>query len=303
MILYKYRGNSAFTENIFKNKNVWLSNAEGLNDPFECSIQAMAKDWIEERIKEGIDAQIMGFYQSVLIAKREKFKDLFFGLTEKQTIEFLGKLNKKGSVEEVYNTIREFIRRKTGGELSDPRAIFSNFDKQLNQVGIFSLSETAENQLMWAHYGEESKGIAIGFEVEANSKLASSKYCLQVNYSDVLPAFTAKEFLCEFNMKFDSYARQTTISKISMEDPTFKLAISTKPTCWSYEKEWRYVEEKSGAYPLPSKIKEVIFGLRCTNETKEKYKSLLKNNIQNDISYHEIKNVPNSNKIIKISID
>jgi hypothetical protein len=44
MYLYKYRSDSQNTESIFTTKKVWLSTAEGLNDPFECEIQAPSKE-------------------------------------------------------------------------------------------------------------------------------------------------------------------------------------------------------------------------------------------------------------------
>lgn len=44
-ILYKYRGNSEFTDKILLEQKIWLSKAKGLNDPFECKIQEIAKDF------------------------------------------------------------------------------------------------------------------------------------------------------------------------------------------------------------------------------------------------------------------
>lgn len=302
MVLYKYRSNSEYTDKIFTDKQVWLSNSKGLNDPFECSIQEIAKEWIEERVQEGIQAHILGFYDAFFFAKRNRFKDSFFWLNEKQANEFISKLKKKKSQEELYLAIRAFIKRQTGSEISDPRDIFLGFDKQLSEVGIFSLSETAENQLMWAHYADESRGIAIGFDVENNSKLSNPHHCLKVNYSDTLPEFSGAGLIAETSIKFDNFLRPITTRKISFSDPTFKLAVSTKPTCWSYEKEWRYLEEKGGAYPLPSKIKEIIFGLRCNPETKEKYKNLVKEFVHYEVSFYDVVKIPNTNRISLIKI-
>src|SRR5712692_3452331 len=40
----------------------------------------------------------------------------------------------------------------------------SNFRRQ---VGIFCLTEDADNQLMWVHYAEQQKGFAIGFHTDS----------------------------------------------------------------------------------------------------------------------------------------
>jgi hypothetical protein len=190
-----------------------------------------------------------------------------------------------------------------GSYPSNPDDLFSNFDQQLNEVGIFSLSETAENQLMWSHYGEESRGIAIGFETSEKSKLTDKDHCLQVNYSDVLPTFKGNGFINQTSFYMDEFGRPYTKQKISLADKTFKLAVSTKPTVWNYEREWRYIEENSGSYPLPSKISEIVFGLRCSEENRDKYKTLIKDNFQYPISLFEIKNTPNTNKIEKVALE
>lgn len=300
MVLYKYRGNSDFTNQIFMNQKVWLSNASGLNDPFECSLQDIAKEWIEIQDKKGKQAHLAGFLMEAMNCV--KHKQLFFNMKPAQVQSMLDVYKKKSSLTEKYQKYREFIKKKTGHYPTDILSTISEFDKQLNEVGIFSLSETAVNQLMWSHYAEESRGIAIGFAVEKNTKLSDANHCLRVNYSDVLPSFSGNGFIAHASFYFDEYGRPYAKQKISFNDPTFRLAISTKPTCWAYEKEWRYVEEKSGTYCLPGQIKEIVFGLRCTLENREKYKSLTEKYIVNPVSFSEIRKVPNSNKIVKVAL-
>ena len=66
--LYKYRGNSEFTDKIFLEQKGWLSNAEGFNDPFECTIQEIAHDYIEQQVNILMETHILGFIQSAKIA-------------------------------------------------------------------------------------------------------------------------------------------------------------------------------------------------------------------------------------------
>lgn len=295
MLLYKYREDNTYTENIFLKKEVWLSNAKGLNDPFECSIQEIAKDWIDERIKESKGGHISGFVHSALMAI--KLKQEFYGLTLKETKQYLKKFQAR-DFEKKYTSSREFIYRKTNRLTSNPANTYLNFDNQLNEVGIFSLSETPLNQLMWSHYGGNSKGIAIGFEPIEGSKLNDKTHCLKVNYSDELPQHNKSGFLTELDFMMVG----ENIQRISFNDPTLQLAISTKPTCWSYEKEWRYVEPRSGLYKFPGKLCEVIFGLNCNKETKRKYCKIITDNFDEIINFYEIIRVPNTNQIDKIRI-
>lgn len=301
MLLYKYRGNSAFTDKIFISQKVWLSTANGLNDPFECSIQEIAKDWIEDKIKQYKVEQLNGFIAYATNCLNNKKN--FFNLTPGQTKELLNVFKKEIKFNEKYKKYRKSIKDQTGHYPTDLNATFSAFDEQLNEVGIFSLTEEAENQLMWSHYGQQSKGIAIGFLVEENSKLADPNYCFKVNYSDELPKFTGDGIITETGFYFDSLNRPYAKQKISFSDPTFKAAISTKATCWNYEREWRYVEEKSGEYNLPGPIREVMFGLNCTSEIRQHYKNLIEKYIFNPVSLFEIKKAPNSNSFTKVHIE
>ena len=300
MILYKYRSISSNTEKIFTDKKVWLSNAEGLNDPFECSIQEIAKEWIDKKVHEMKQAHMSGLVFAFLMSKQSKSP--FFGLTFQEAQKAMDVFKTLETLDEKYQYYREFMKSRNGNYPTNPIDTFLGFDQQLNEVGIFSLSETAENQLMWSHYGEDTKGIAIGFSVELNSKLSDRNLCVQANYSDTLPSFTDNGFLNELSYYLDENGVQYTKQKISFTDPTFKLAVSTKPAVWNYEREWRYIEEKSGAYPLPAKITELVFGLRCTSENKERYKELAKTNFTHPISFFEIQRIPNTNSIIKVEL-
>ncbi|WP_139218302.1 DUF2971 domain-containing protein [Sunxiuqinia elliptica] len=290
MILYKYREDNENTEKIFTDKKVWLSNALGLNDPFECSIQEIAKDWINNKILESKQGHISGFVHSAQMSINKRSD--FYGLTPKQTKEYLKKFLKRDFGHQ-YESSRDFITRKTGRITSNPNNTYMNFDKQLNEVGIFSLSETSLDQLMWSHYGGNSKGIALGFEVKKGNKLANKDHCLKVNYSDILPKHNPDGFL----VQVDFMATGENIQRICFNDPTLQLAIATKPTCWSYEREWRYVEEKSGLYNYPGKLKEIVFGLNCKQDVRQKYLKLISNHLPENIEIYEITNEPNTNQI------
>jgi hypothetical protein len=77
-VYYKYRSDSKYTEEIFTSGKVFLSTADGLNDPFECSLQDIGKDWIEEEVKKMKQAGVAGFLleASRALANNEIFFDI-----------------------------------------------------------------------------------------------------------------------------------------------------------------------------------------------------------------------------------
>lgn len=294
MILYKYRSDSPHTDAIFTKGKVWLSTAVQLNDPFECSIQEIASDWIRERVQEGKQAHLMGFIMSAMDSI--KTRKPFYGLPPKRTKKLLDTLKAHGDIEKTYGEMRKFIKSKTGVFPSDFESTFKEFDKQLNNVGIFSLSSNPLQQLMWAHYANESRGIAIGFEAKEGSKLEDPKHCLQVQYSDDVPAFTGGELKVKTSYLIGPGGIRHE-RKIAFDDPTFQSAMSTKSVSWSYESEWRYVEEAPGEYDHPGPLSEVVFGLRCSEEVVGKYIRLATDNIATPVAFKKIERVEKFNQV------
>ena len=57
-VFYKYRTDSRFSEELITSGNVFLATARQLNDPFECSLQDISKDWRTEQIKVRMEAAL-----------------------------------------------------------------------------------------------------------------------------------------------------------------------------------------------------------------------------------------------------
>lgn len=296
MTLYKYRSDSEFTKKIFTDKRIWLSNAAELNDPFECTITDIAKDWIEQEVKRLKMAHIEGFILGASTSIRNNI--LFYDLNPKRTEEFLNKFKLK-DFDSKYRIVREFIKRKTGKEISNPETTYANIDNQLNEVGIFSLTELDTSELMWAHYADSHKGISIGFERTAGSKLSNNEHCIKVNYSNERPDFTGQGITLEVSF----YLTGPNTQKISFSDETFRKAVSTKNTNWEYEKEWRYIEIQSGSYPFPGNLKEIIFGVKCPIKVRQKYITLIRKYFDTKIDFYEIVILPGTSKLTKIKYE
>lgn len=296
---YKYRSDSKYTEQIFTTGKVHLSTAQALNDPFECSLQEIGKDWIEKKVLEMKQMAIIGFVME--IQRAIKRKESFFGISSKKLPDLLEDLYKKSGIENVYEYYRNFIEQKNGHPPSNCDAIFSNIDEQLNQVGIFSLSSSCSVQLLWAHYASDHKGICIGFSPEKESKLDDTEHFLKVTYSNEIPKMSENGFNTQMDMSLDKHNKLYTSSyKIAFTDKTFRSAISTKPVCWAYEEEWRYVESRGGEYDWPGKLSEIVFGLKCPQERRDHYIELAEKNIPNEVYLYEMVKQNNSNEVKRV---
>lgn len=97
-----------------------------------------------------------------------------------------------------------------------PPWIEETLHELLDRVGLFCLSETACEQLMWAHYADGHRGVAVEFRADSGLFLAAQR----VIYSSDPPTI---------NRVMDS---ATEILEKSM---------LTKGDDWKYEREWRVV--------------------------------------------------------------
>ncbi len=297
MKLYKYRSISENTEKIITEKKVWLSCAERLNDPFECTIQEIAADWMTKEAKKDMEAHLSGFTMNLVSHLENNLS--FYGLGTIEMKKILKTIRKKPTLIRKYKFFREFVKGKTGYYPTDIRETFEKFDEQLKNVGIFSMSKTCFSPLMWSHYADESRGIAIGFEFDDEINKESGKL-LEVNYSDTFPSFDNKGFLVITSFYMDEMGRPYPEKKINIEDSTFRNAISTKSAHWNYEEEWRYVEEEEGLFDYPGRISEIVFGLTCSREDKLSYINLYEEYNEKKIKYYEIIKKKNTKSFEKI---
>lgn len=280
-VLFKYRDDSERTESIFKDRKVWLSCPSQLNDPLECKIGEIPKNWQESTIRQLEQGQLLGIAG---IPGRIMTSNLF-SLNARQTklwwkrFRTLSHKQKVAAMRKLYS--------EHGIELSRPEEIFRDMRKRLSAVGIFSLSECNDSELMWSHYGASHSGLAIGFECNPTSRLSNSRHTIKVSYLSEKPVFSAG-----FANEVSFYATESgglhSKSRVSFEDKVFRAALSTKTPTWAYEREWRYVEEASGLHDLPAPIVSVTFGLNMPADRRRYYRQLIASSALGNVSFYEV---------------
>lgn len=280
-VLYKYRDDSERTEDMIKNQKVWLSSPKQLNDPLECRTGDIPPEWEAKTIRENENAQIMGVIMQPPFFEPPK---CLFSLNERETKQWLKRFSKLNHPRKV-KAMRQ-LYSDHGIELSRPENIFKDMRKRLSQVGIFSLSEDCSNELMWAHYGANHEGIALGFSSSSDCKLSNQRHCLPVIYARKKPTFESG-FKNEVQI-MPPGTGQANVQRVSFEDEVFRSTISTKTPAWEYEKEWRYVEESHGLFDYPGILSHVVFGLRMSDGRKKYYKDLVAQHIGNDVDFYDV---------------
>jgi hypothetical protein len=179
----------------------------------------------------------------VLISHKNEFKrDLYF---KELTRDSFPNLDKKA-----FKKIKKDAIRKT----TNPDLLKQFYDNVISNIGIYCLSEKKNDLLMWAHYSDSHQGVCLEFKTMKNSLFAQA---FPVIYQEDYPK----------------------VNIMDLENPEeFRKALLTKSSEWSYEMEWRILMMEQdgglGYYPfLPELLSGVIFGIRISNENKEKVKT------------------------------
>jgi hypothetical protein len=129
-----------------------------------------------------------------------------------------------------------------------------------HSVGIYSLSRTPTDELMWAHYAESHAGFCIEYDLERLMLEARTQWTrLDVVYSEEPPTLAIEDLIRAPNP----------------EVATAKL-VGCKSKRWSYEDEVRLITASAGVnhYARPA-VTGIFFGCRCSDETIERVRIAL----------------------------
>lgn len=141
------------------------------------------------------------------------------------------------------------------------RILYGKFDEEmlaqfrkdvLDSMGVFSGSRDPRNQLMWAHYGGEDRGICIQFSTSHDELFLIAK-----------PVIYGSEF------------PKLLLPARTLELPQEHYLI--KSAVWAYEKEWRVVAP-SHSYAIalrPETVSGVIIGSRADSAVIDVVRALL----------------------------
>ncbi|PFK17892.1 hypothetical protein COJ03_27170 [Bacillus cereus] len=271
--LYKYRSLNENTKKILLDNKIWYASIPSLNDPNEGLVKEITSLGAEDFIKKTKENQLSGFITGLSMQKDDP---------EKRRL--LKRLEKLKGFERQYRFMVSFYQQR-GKRLSKAEGFLDSIDKMIQNVGILSLSDNPLNTLMWSHYGDNHKGIAIGI-----SDFPDGTY-QPINY--VPPGETPEINLNGYISVLKMYATYNTL-EIGFNDTSLQTALRTKTNDWMYESEWRGVKETYGLYPLEGSISEVIFGLSCNETDREEVRRAIEDGNHNNVSFKEIYRKPNS---------
>ena len=185
-------------------------------------------------------------------------------------------------------------------------------DEELKDIRITCFSTTSNNILLWSHYGNNHKGICLGYEIDEttikeNEKIILKKVLYKGIETEGIKGSQIKIEDMEIeDMEIESIDLQTKKDKLNkiqntklnikevpgMYKPKNRISISEvflkKHENWMYENEYRLIHlntNLSENYFKELKLKEVIFGIDTLESDKKLIKEILKGQ---DVKFYKI---------------
>jgi hypothetical protein len=243
--LYKYREFNTRTLDGLVSDEIWLASPSLFNDPLDTR-PSLEVDVNLERLEQALSLLIVARTTAKMQigAKAARFR----GSKTDTHIE-------RHSLLEAERVLEEIRYVATHPDYEDWEApgpqisilsqyveaeLLSQYDK-----GIFSLSERYASPLMWSHYGDQHRGICLGYAVPADLKCRLHKV----------------EYGGERIVRASDVCAMTAGNK-SAKEAVDNAVLLRKARDWKYEREWRIIGDL-GLTSVPIDMVEVIFGLRC----------------------------------------
>lgn len=151
--------------------------------------------------------------------------------------------------------------------------------------GVLCLTRNPLNSLMWAHYGDEHRGVVLGIDVEISGFLDVQRCLVPAQFGNVIYTHTRPTHALPSFKGTDPISVGHTHHYPAGHEEKLQRTFLQKPACWAYEEEVRVVKclsdrkdgtNQSGTFvevELPNKtlycytlpdgaIKEIYFGMR-----------------------------------------
>lgn len=145
------------------------------------------------------------------------------------------------------------------------------------KVGIYSLSKTVLDELLWAYYADSHAGFCIEYDLEQLATLTKFAGSFDVVYQDSIPKI-------QFDMLVSDDAKGVL--------ETLKLTSGTKSKKWKHEDEIRIIMDNFGKVEYDFRaVKAIYFGLRMPKTQQDLFKGNQMSDAMSKVSQEQVMEV------------
>jgi hypothetical protein len=198
------------------------------------------------------------------VFKRDLFsieKNYFWGSNFDQLNDPCETLISSDKFKSLTKTFVKLINKNSESELQKVHEALDNVINRGKEIGIYSLSASYNDELLWAHYANSHKGFCIEYDLD----MLLESYPTDKVYS--------------FPIKYSKKPPEVSVSDLSDKEgiTIVKKLAGNKSKKWDYEKEYRIITDKSGEHAYDFRaVKAIYFGLRMPEPWKAEMITCLK---------------------------
>lgn len=242
---YRYRGFSTNTLDSLCHDTLYFANPGTFNDPLDCSPTLEPDSSLEE----------LRNLLSVLMRKRVR----------SEVLASLGQARVKGdgaaahaekrAISEATSELANIAYNATNPDytVSQTEAegwlLISEIERELRrhyERGVCCFSTTYTSPLLWSHYGDQHRGLCIGYGLDRQPK----------------PDMRGVVYGGSRSVRTSILIRALVDEDLNAKKELDRDVLLRKARGWNYEKEYRLLGAQ-GEQDSPLLLKEVTFGLRC----------------------------------------
>lgn len=238
--IYKYRAFSALSLEMLVEDKLFFADPSTFNDPLDAKpsfdTDLPAAD-LEDVLRTLVERRVTDEMQAA--ARKIRYRG-------PRTMEHIEK-HARIAAEHMIADIR-YNATNPDYEIADPlQYLLGEYvhDEVVRRYdrGIVSFAKRANCPLMWSHYGDQHKGICVGYSAPADVKLEPVAYGGERS---------VKASLVKAMVDGDADAARQVDGAVLLK----------KAHDWRYEHEWRLIGDR-GLHDSQLELEEVVFGMRC----------------------------------------
>jgi hypothetical protein len=265
--VYKYTSENA-ARLIIANRTLRFGRPSAMNDPFDINID----DLFETALTDWRNAEV-AILVDMLSANPAEYAERV-GVPPEDAIAISGIINAGTAAQR-----EELLAILTSPVIDDMypqlKAMFEALESEKSAIvtqfknsGIFCATRNKSNLLMWTHYADQHKGVALGFHPDI-ARDSFLRLLEPVSYSNIRP---------RFYRPLDPLVRSTPSSDPDAMRAFTRSLTHVKSTEWAYEEEVRVVipdcipagQDATFLPYYPTELVELNIGHRLTGEARDK---------------------------------
>jgi hypothetical protein len=281
--LYKYRSFSARTIELLLSDTVFYADPTSFNDPLDTKPSLQADSTIPE-LREILRRMVLLRVKEEMegAAKTIKYRG-------PKTLEHIAKHSSRRA-HQLLDRAEYYANDPDFGLPVDEahRALLTQHIRTelMGQYGngVFSLARRFSCPLMWSHYGDEHRGLCVGYSIPDGAKSQLHR----VDYGGSRLIATSR---IAAMLDGNEAARREINAAVFLR----------KAKDWKYEKEWRHLGPK-GVAESPFELTDITFGIRCPDTVKHAViRALADRDVT--IKFYEMHEVSNDFSLKRCGVD